>query len=412
MVLALFIPSVALAAVGIFGFMYAIIIKKIRNKLKINSKNIAHESTQTIRYLQEGLGGIRDILIDGTQETFCAIYRRSDLVLRHAQGSNQFMSQSPRFGMEAMGMVLIAGLAYVLTQQTNGIIKVIPVLAALALGLQRLLPALQQAYQAWSTIQGAHASLQDTLELLDQPLPNSSIQSSVVPVTFGCDISLRQLSFQYSPDKPYVLKNIDLTIKKGSRIGFIGTTGSGKSTLLDIIMGLLQPTGGTINVDGHSITPGNLQSWRKHIAHVPQSVFLTDGNVEANIAFGVPPEQIDPMRLRQAASQAQIADAIESWPLQYKSVVGERGVQLSGGQRQRIGIARALYKNANLIIFDEATSALDSKTEVAAMEAIELLSKDITILIVAHRLSTLDKCDEILEIVNGNLIYRKQLSNE
>lgn len=412
MVLASFIPSIALAAVGFFGLLYAFIIRKIRNKLKINSKNIAHESTQTIRYLQEGLGGIRDILTDGTQETFCEIYRSSDQVLRHAQGSNQFMSQSPRFGMEAMGMVLIAGLAYVLTQQTNGIIKVIPVLAALALGLQRLLPALQQAYQAWSTIQGAHVSLQDTLELLDQPLPNCSIQSAVVPVTFGCDISLCQLSFRYSHDKPYVLKNIDLKIKKGSRIGFIGTTGSGKSTLLDIIMGLLQPTGGTINVDGHSITPDNLQSWRKHIAHVPQSVFLTDGNVEENIAFGVPPEQIDPVRVRQAASQAQISDAIESWPLQYKSVVGERGVQLSGGQRQRIGIARALYKNANLIIFDEATSALDAKTEVAAMNAIELLSKDITILIVAHRLSTLDKCDEILEIVNGNLIYRKQLSNE
>jgi ATP-binding cassette subfamily B protein len=400
-VLSTFTPAIALVAFGFFGLIYALIIRKIRHGLKINSRHIAYESTQTIKFLQEGLGGIRDVLTDGTQATFCTIYRNSDQVLRRAQGNNQFMSQSPRYAMEAMGMVLIALLAYVLSQQADGIAKALPILAALAVGLQRLLPALQQAYQAWSTIHGAQASLQDALELLDQPLPDYAEEPPATPLPFQHQISLKQLSFRYGPQTPWVLKNIDLVITKGSCVGIIGTTGSGKSTLLDIIMGLLPPTEGSINIDGQPISMRNLRAWRTHIAHVPQTVFLADGSINENIAFGVPKDQIEFQRVRQAARQAQIADIIEAWPLQYQTVVGERGVQLSGGQRQRIGIARALYKRANVIIFDEATSALDNETEEAVLQAIELLSKDLTILIIAHRLTTVRKCTQIIKLDRG-----------
>ena len=300
-------------------------------------------------------------------------------------------------------MLLIAMLAYSLAQEAEGIVKAIPILGALALGAQRLLPVLQQVYSSWSSIRSGQASLQDALELLDQPIPDYPDQSFLQPMQFMYSINLKQLGFRYSSQTPYVLEKLDLTIVKGSRVGFIGNTGSGKSTLLDIIMGLLQPTEGSLEVDNQAISPINQRAWQAHIAHVPQAIFLADSSVEENIAFGVPKDKIDIERVRQAAKQAQIADSIESWPMQYQTFVGERGIRLSGGQRQRIGIARALYKQADVIIFDEATSALDNETEKAVMEAIEGLSKNLTLLIIAHRLTTLKNCTQIVELGAGGI---------
>ena len=391
-------PLIALITFGGFGLIYAAIIRLTRKQLAINGALIARESSQVIKSLQEGLGGIRDVLIDGNQATFCQIYSNADLPLRRAQGSTSFIGASPRFAIEALGMILIAALALLLAQEVNGIAKAIPLLGALALGAQRLLPVLQQAYGAWSSIKGGQASLQDALELLDLPLPSPAGQSVAKPLTFKQNISLKQLSFRYSPQMPYILKQINLTIAKGSRVGFVGITGSGKSTLLDIVMGLLQPTDGSLLIDNQKITPANHRAWQAHIAHVPQAIFLADSTIEENIAFGVPKDKIDLQRVRQAAQQAQIAPSIESWPKQYQTFVGERGIRLSGGQRQRIGIARALYKQADVIIFDEATSALDNTTELAVMQAIESLSKDLTLLIIAHRVSTLKNCTQIIEL--------------
>lgn len=391
-------PLVALTAFAGFGLIYALIIRVTRNRLLINSQLAARESTRVIKSLQEGLGGIRDVLIDGSQATYCQIYRSADLPLRHSQGSSVFISASPRYAMEALGMMLIAALAYSLTQQTEGVAKAIPVLGALALGAQRLLPVLQQAYAAWANVKAGQASLQDSLELLDQPLPEYADQPIADPLPFQQQIRLNRLSFRYGPETPWVLGKLDLTIARGSRVGFIGATGSGKSTLLDIVMGLLQPTEGALEIDGQCITSANCRNWQTHIAHVPQTIFLADRTIEENIAFGIPRGQIDHERVRQVARQAQIADIIETWPQQYKTFVGERGIRLSGGQRQRIGIARALYKKADVIIFDEATNALDSETEQAVMLAIEGLSEDLTILIIAHRLSTLKNCTQIVEL--------------
>ena len=265
------------------------------------------------------------------------------------------------------------------------------------------MPVLQQAYSAWTQINGGQVSLKDTLELLDQPLPDYANQLTAQKLPFYNNISIKQLAFRFDPQTPYVLKQLNLNITKGSRIGFIGVTGSGKSTLLDIVMGLLQPTDGVMEIDGQSITASNNRAWQAHIAHVPQAIFLADSSIEENIAFGVPKDQIDIERVRKAAQQAQIAESIEGWPKQYKTFVGERGIRLSGGQRQRIGIARALYKQADVIIFDEATSALDNETEQAVMQSIESLSKDLTLLIIAHRLSTLKNCTQIVELGEGGI---------
>ncbi|NTV91153.1 MAG: ABC transporter ATP-binding protein, partial [Clostridiales bacterium] len=273
----------------------------------------------------------------------------------------------------------------------------------LALGSQRMLPALQQLYGGWSSLQGNSVSMEEVLDLLDQPVQEINVEEQQKALPFERLLALRKLSFRYTPDAPEVLREIDLEIPKGSRIGFIGTTGSGKSTLLDIVMGLLEPTSGAVEVDGTPVILNNRRSWQKHIAHVPQTIFLSDASLEENIALGVPKNKIDKERVRQAARQAQIADIIESWPKQYETVVGERGVRLSGGQRQRIGIARALYKQADVIIFDEATSALDNQTEAAVMQAIEDLHEGLTVLIIAHRLTTLRACDTVVELENGSI---------
>jgi ATP-binding cassette subfamily B protein len=391
-------PIIALVSFSGFGLIYVVIIRLTHKRLLVDSKCVARESTQVIKSLQEGLGGIRDVLIDGSQEIYCKIYLNADSPLRRAQGSSLFITASPRYSMEALGMILIAMLAYSLAQQPDGIARAIPILGALALGAQRLLPVLQQAYASWTQINSGQASLKDTIELLDQPLPDYITQPVPQQLPFDRVITLKQLGFRYGEQIPYVLRQLNLTITKGSRIGFIGTTGSGKSTLLDIIMGLLQPTEGALEVDNQIITTANHRAWQAHIAHVPQTIFLADSTIAENIAFGIPKDEIDYSRVKNAAQQAQIADSIEIWPKQYQTFVGERGVRLSGGQRQRIGIARALYKQADVIIFDEATSALDNETEQAVMHSIEGLSKELTLLIIAHRLTTLKNCTQIVEL--------------
>ena len=366
-----------------------------------NSAQMAKEQTQVVKALQEGLGGIRDVLLDGTQPAYCQIYQRADAPLRRAQASITFISQSPRFVMESIGMVLFAALALGMTQGSMGVLTALPTLGALALGAQRLLPALQQGYAAWSSIIGYQSSTQEVLELLDQPLPHEASQSLPAHLPFKKSIQFDSVKFRYTTESPWVLDDLSFNISKGTRVGFVGKTGSGKSTCLDLLMGLLLPLSGRITVDGNVLDQRNLRSWQRNIAHVPQAIYLADTTLAENIAFGVTPEKIDMKRVREAARQAHIADFIESSPQGYQALVGERGIRLSGGQRQRIGIARALYKQAAVLVFDEATSALDHETEKAVMEAIEGLSADLTILIVAHRLTTLKKCTQIIDLNHG-----------
>ena len=398
----LFIDRVVAVTVIVgFGVCYASITLLFRSRLRLNAKRIAHEQNQVIKALQEGLGGIRDVLLDGTQPVYCDIYRQADHPLRKAYGSNIFIAGSPRFIMEALGMALIACLAYALSLRSEGIGSALPVLGALALGAQRLLPALQQAYGAWTNIIGSHASLADVVALLDQPLPEEILQPIPAPLPFEQSIRFDAVRFRYSSDGPWVLNGLNLTIPKGARVGIIGSTGSGKSTTLDLLIGLLMPTEGMLLIDGVPCTGNRVRAWQKTIAHVPQNIYLADATLAENIAFGIPKAAIDMARVRRAAQQAQIADFIESRRDGYEAKVGERGIRLSGGQRQRLGIARALYKQAKVLVFDEATSALDNVTETSVMEAIDGLDRDLTILLIAHRITTLSRCDTILELEHG-----------
>ena len=397
-------PVIALVAIVGFGASYGLVTWLTRRRLERNSLRIAFEQTQVIKALQEGLGGIRDVLLDGTQPIYCDVYRQADHPLRQAHGNNIFIGGSPRFAMEALGMVLIAVLAYVLSRHAGGVATALPALGALALGAQRLLPALQQIYSAWASIVGSRASLAGTIELLDQPLPADVLQPTSAPLRFQKDIRFNAVRFRYTNDGPWVLDGLNLVISKGARVGFVGSTGSGKSTTLDLLMGLLMPTQGVLLVDGHPIRGKRIRAWQRTIAHVPQNIFLADTTLAENIAFGVPRGDIDMDRVRQVARQAQIAEFIESRPEGYNAYVGERGIRLSGGQRQRIGIARALYKQATVLVFDEATSALDNATEQSVMDAITALNRDLTVLLIAHRLTTVRRCDSIVELEGGRVV--------
>jgi ATP-binding cassette subfamily B protein len=397
-------PTVALAATLCFGVSYAVITWRSRRRLRHNSLLIAREQTALVKALQEGLGGIRDVLLDGTQAVYCEAYGRADRQLRRAQGANVFMAQSPRYSIEALGMVLIAALALGLSRQAGGLATALPVLGALAIGAQRLLPALQQSYAAWAAIAGNQGSLRDTIELLDQPVSREQEGDAPLPLPFRNVIRFDRVRFRYAADGPWVLDGLSLDVPKGARIGFVGSTGSGKSTTLDLLMGLLEPTEGELLVDGEPVRGARVRAWQRTIAHVPQSIYLSDSTLAENIALGVPRDAIDLGRVRKAARQAQIADFIESRPEGYDAIVGERGIRLSGGQRQRIGIARALYKQAGVLVLDEATSALDNVTEQSVLDAIEGLDRELTVLLIAHRLTTVRRCDTIVELERGAVV--------
>ena len=396
-------PGMALSAIVGFSVIYGAFVFLTKQKLLRNSIQISEKTNLTVKVLQEGLGGIRDVLIDGTQLAYCKAFQKADVARRRAAANNQIMAQAPRYGVESLGMVLIAVLAVLLVDSGGGIVGALPLLGALAIAAQRMLPMLQQAYSSWSGLKGAQAILVDALDLLEQPLPKYAEGPADKSLHFFSSIKLSNLGFTYHADGVQVLKGLNLEIQKGSRVGFIGATGSGKSTLLDLTMALLQPTEGTMMVDDCVISAENHRGWQSHIAHIPQTIFLSDSTISENIAFGLHAEKIDMERVRKAAKQAQIDETIMTWDKQYQTMVGERGIRLSGGQRQRIGIARALYKEADVLIFDEATSALDTATEKAVMNEIDKISDEITVLIVAHRLTTLKSCDRIIELENGSI---------
>jgi ABC-type multidrug transport system fused ATPase/permease subunit len=397
-------PMVSIVAALTFSFSYLLIAKISKKHLLNNSNCIALEQTNVIKSLQEGLGAIRDVLLDGTQKIFINVYKNSVTRLQNAIGQNTFINQAPRFAMESIGMCLIVIFVIILKDRDGGINAALPILAMLALGAQRLLPLMQMIFGNWSTVVGNKESLLDVVLLLDQRMPNVEDKENAESIKFENNICLEDVWFKYSNKGPWILSGVNLEIQKGERIGLIGSTGSGKSTVLDLTMGLLMPTKGNIKIDGVKINSQQIGLWQKRVAHVPQNIFLADATIAENIAFGVPAEKIDINKVQSAAQKAQIADFIEKGNLGYNLIVGERGVKLSGGQRQRIGIARALYKEANFLIFDEATSALDSETESEVMNAIDSLSNELTIMIVAHRISTLKKCDKIIKLDLGKVV--------
>ena len=398
-------PVVAIGSMSAFGVSYLVITWTARRRLAMNSELIASEQNRVVKMLQEGLGGIRDVILGGLQPLYCKVYEASDRRWRIAQGENVFIGQYPRFLIEALGMVFIAILAYLLSGQPGGLGQALPVLGALAFGAQRLLPVMQQGYAAWTSISGSKHAFADTITLLEQPQTDDAVESADAELAFERAIELREVGFSYAVDTGAVLRGISLRIPKGACVGIVGSTGSGKSTLVDIIMGLLRPTDGDILIDNVPLNAASAASWHAQLAHVPQSIFLRDATIAENIAMLMADEKLDMNLVKAAARDAQIADFVEGLPEGYATQVGERGVRLSGGQRQRLGIARALYRKAAVLVLDEATSALDNETEESVMDAIDRVDQNMTILMIAHRLTTLSKCDTIIQLVDGKISF-------
>jgi ABC-type multidrug transport system fused ATPase/permease subunit len=395
-------PFATVAAGAAIGIVYAAISLLTRARLRANSRVLAFAAVERTKMVQEGLGGLRDIILDRSQPLFEESFRVVDRRFRHAAAINSFISQGPRFVIEAAGISTIALIALVMSRWPGGIVHAIPVLGALALGSQRLLPLIQLAYQGWSGTAGNLQAIDDVASVLAMPvLPLPGADST--PLPFAREMAFERVSFGYG-SAGLAVRDVDLVIPRGSRIGIAGTTGSGKSTLLDLLMGLLEPDAGAIRVDGALLDAETRPRWQATIAHVPQAIFLIDDKVAANIAFGLHGDRIDMDRVRACARAAHVADFIEGLPEGYDTKVGERGIRLSGGQRQRIGIARALYKQAEVLILDEATSALDDETEAAVMRSIMALGGDITIVMIAHRRSTLEGCDRIVRLEGGRVV--------
>jgi ABC-type bacteriocin/lantibiotic exporter with double-glycine peptidase domain len=403
-VLGLFLvdPVIAGATITCFALIYLIPSAFIRRRLLRNGKIIAEMVSVRIKTVQEGVGGIRDVLLDHAQPVYVAKFSEVDFHYHDRGRENVFMGAAPRFIVESLGLVVIAGLALVMNAREGGIYTAIPVLGALAIGAQRIMPLLQLVYQSWAQIVSVRASFDAVMEFATLDMSTDG-DSAVAPLPFRHSLDLEGVGFSYQSGQD-VLSDVHLKVERGTRVGFVGSTGSGKSTLIDLIMGLLRPTAGTLKVDGVVLDEDNRRAWQKNIAHVSQVIFLADTSIAQNIAFGIPPEEVDLARVAEAARQAELSSFIEGLPQGFDTQVGERGVRLSGGQRQRIGIARALYKQAPVLILDEATSALDEETESAVMANLHALDAQLTVLIIAHRLSTVRPCDVIYRLDKGRIV--------
>jgi ABC-type multidrug transport system fused ATPase/permease subunit len=394
---------VAFTASIVFGGAYFGIVRFNRSRYARNSSTVVAAQDAIVKALQEGLGAIRDVIIDGNQDFYAKTYTIADLRSRNAQNDSHIRSATPKYVLEAVGMLMICAVAFVLSKGESNLLGAVPVLGALAMGAQRLLPAMQITFGSYSAIVGNMYGLDRIVDVLtSEQAP--ACPTDTVACGVGESICFDNVVFQYAPDSPLVLRKLSFEIKRGERIGVIGATGSGKSTTMDLILGLLQPTNGQILIDGEALVGDKVFEWQKSLSHVPQVIYLADATIGENIAFGLPKDKIDMDQVRKAARLAQIAEHIETLDAGYDTFVGERGIRLSGGQRQRIGIARALYKNATVLVFDEATSALDDETEAELMKAIDGLSKDLTVIMIAHRLSTVRRCDKILKLHKGKVV--------
>jgi ABC-type multidrug transport system fused ATPase/permease subunit len=403
-------PMLMLLIGGLLAGFYLVVFRFTRGTLRSDGERYTRNYQASLQVAQEGLGGIRDVLLDRSQPFFLAAYRSRNLAYRMAGAAINVKAQVPRFLIEGFAVILIVSLSLGLALSGQGIERQLPLLGTLALGAYRLLQPLQICFSALSSFQANQASLLNLRPFLEAHAAAAVAPAPVpLPLLAGDSraplLQLAHVSFRYSEAGPWVLRDLELAIQPGARLAFVGSTGSGKSTCSDLIMGLLQPTEGQVLVLGEDLhgRPGVVEAWQRCVAHVPQMIYLSDASFSANIAFGVPAQRIDAERVRRAAQQAHIADLIEGTPQGYDTVVGERGVRLSGGQRQRIGIARALYKQAELLVLDEATSALDNRTEAEVMAAVEALDRAITVILIAHRLSTVERCDRIVLLEQGQI---------
>lgn len=398
-------PLVALGTVLVLGCGYMLVYRLIRIKQVTLGAKMVQASTTVGRTALEGLSGIKELRVLGRENASTVEYNKSMTELMATQASNSLASAMPRYVIEvfAYAGIVAVTLAFVLKGEGTA---AIPSLALYALAGNRLVPIFQQLFAAAITIKyhtRAVESLEADLAIVRNRQADTD-ENQISALAFKTQIQLTGLSFKYPSADRLALNNITLTIPQNQSIGLVGKTGSGKTTLADVLLGLYSPASGEIKIDGVPLNSQNERAWRKCVGYVPQTVFLTNASIEKNIALGMAEEQIDIAAVKRAARMAQAEEFINQLPDGYGTIVGERGVKLSGGQRQRLGIARALYHNPDVLVFDEATSALDGMTEDAVMQAVQDLSQERTMILIAHRLRTVQACDRIVMLDSGVIV--------
>jgi len=388
-----------------FGLLYALFSFFLKKRLDENSIVIAKEQVNALNALQESLSGIKDLILTNNYEFYSSKFSKAEIAYRKGLGDNAFISIFPRFFIEALGIILILFIISISIVSGASPSEILPLIAVLTISAQRVLPYLQQMYQAFAAVIGQKKVIIDALDQLNQPILENNNDSSGA-VKFERIIEFKDISFKYPDFNNYALKNFNLRIRKGEKVGIIGITGSGKTTAVDLLMGLLVPTKGSILIDDIDLQDLNIIKWQERIGHVPQKIFISDSSILNNIALGVDLEDKDMHRVEESLKLSFLADFVQSLPDKINSRAGEDGSLLSGGQKQRVGIARALFRGGDLIVFDEATNALDNKTENSIMESLESLNLDKTILIIAHNLDTIKSCDTIVIVSDGKVVVQ------
>lgn len=400
-------PLVALGGLVVFILAYFLLYQLVRKTLVRNGYKLSQVATTRFRLMNEGFGGIKDVLLLDRSYDFVKRFENSGKVFARAQSVNMSLTQVPRYFMELIAFGTMIGLVLMLVKLHQGNLgAVLPILAVYALAAFKLLPALQQIYGSVTQIKGSSAAFESVKNDLLQSGNNKTVRTEAVPVQIKLErsITLKDIKFNYPNKSRPAVDGVTMTIPANGVVGLVGSSGSGKSTLIDLLLGLLVPQQGKLCIDDICITEDNKRAWQNTLGFVPQSIFLSEGSIAENIAFGLPAAEIDIQQVNKAIELAHLTELMKQLPEGMNTKVGERGVQLSGGQRQRIGIARALYHEADVLVFDEATSALDGITEKIVMDAIHEFSGKKTIIMIAHRLKTVQKCDIIYFMAQGKII--------
>lgn len=398
---------VTLVGFSIFGLVYFIIFSSVKYKLGLNGQKLTEHQNIRIKTMNEGFGGVKDILLMNRAEQFKSRFRNSSLIYGHAVGTQQTLSDIPKYWIEllAFGTMVLLILFLMIASKENFAL-IVPTLSMFAMASYKLIPAFQQIYFYLSGIKFSQSAIdsisKDLRTFNSNIIMNQSSRQNNQDLSYS--IRLNDVTFSYPNKGSPVISNMSLEIPENSLIGFAGPSGSGKSTLIDIILGLLIPNSGSLVLGENTISKNNTYLLQSRVGYVPQTIFLSDNTIKNNIAFGLDDADIDEMKINNCIDQSQLQDLINSLPDGLETMVGEKGVQLSGGQRQRIAIARALYRKPKILVLDEATSALDGLTEQKIMQSIHKIASDITVIIIAHRLNTIKECDMIYFIESGKIV--------
>jgi ATP-binding cassette, subfamily B, bacterial PglK len=405
-------PWLALLTCAALAGGYGLIYLVVRNRLLRIGEAQSRFARETTQVVTESFGAIKEVIVLQAQGFFRDNFQRASQAFLRAAAQSQIVGQTPRYIMECVAAAGIVGVALVLLGRDGGVGPRLGSLTFLAFAVYRLLPTLQQVFASIVRIRADRPALDGIVADLRRARATQRASARTPRTRSRADwsdrpareIRLTDVSYRYAPDRPWALREVSLRIQARTTVGIVGANGSGKSTLVDLIAGLLTPAAGLLEVDGCALDEANVSAWQARLGYVPQNIFLLDSSIAQNIALGIAPADVDGRRLVQAARLAQLEDFVTGLPHGYEQRIGERGVALSGGQRQRIGIARALYRNAPVLLFDEATNALDGLTEHELVSALSRLHGRYTILLIAHRMSTVRACDVIFHLDAGRIM--------